>query len=85
MTKIVLLGAAPVGGEMRYPSEGSISVSAEEAEALIKVGLAEPDNLATKKVDELRRQAVAGNLDVGPAATKPELVTALRDARSGEA
>ena len=44
--KIVLLGAAPIGAEMRLPSQGPLSVpddlSAKEAQALIDVGLAKP-------------------------------------------
>lgn len=44
--KIVLLGAAPVGAEIRLPSQGPLAVpgdiSANAARALIDVGLAAP-------------------------------------------
>lgn len=43
---IVLLGAAPVGAEIRFPSQGPLAVpgdiSASAARALIDVGLAVP-------------------------------------------
>lgn len=79
MKKIVLIGAAPVAGIMRYPSEGSIEVSPDEADDLIKVGLAKADDINALKVDELRDVAAAEGVSIGPAALKDDLATAIRD------
>ncbi len=85
MNKIILIGAAPVAGKMRYPSEGVIEASPEEANDLIKVGLAKADDIDTLKIDELRAVAAAENVDIGPAALKDELATAIRDRRQNKA
>lgn len=94
MKKIILIGAAPVHGVIRYPSEGAFTISAskpkddadrvitaDEAAALVDVGLAEPDDLDTLKIGELRDRALDAGADVGPKATKAELADAIRDRR----
>lgn len=85
MKKIILLGAAPIRGEMRYPSEGSIEVSPDIAEDLIEVGLARADDLATRKVDEVRDIAERAGANVGPTATKAEMIDAINERRSNKA
>lgn len=85
MKKIVLIGAAPVAGKMRYPSEGVIEASPEEAESLIKVGLAKADDIDTLKVEDLREVAAAEGVNIGPAAVKNDLTTAIRDRRQNRA
>lgn len=40
MTKITLIGAAPIDGKMRYPSEGEQDVAPEVAQGLVDAGLA---------------------------------------------
>ncbi len=81
MKKIILLGAAPVAGAMRYPSEGVIEAAPAEADDLIKVGLAKADDIDTLKVDELRTVAAAENVNIGPAALKEDPAAAIRDRR----
>lgn len=85
MKKIILLGAAPIGDEMRYPSEGSISVDPAVADDLIKVGLAKPDDVDQLKADDVRALAAAEGADIGPAATKPEAISAIQDRRANKA
>jgi hypothetical protein len=98
MKKIIWIGAAPVHGVIRYPSEGAFTVSAsapkdaddrvvtaDEANALVDVGLAVEDDVDALKVAELRDLAAKEGADVGPAAKKAELVEAIRDNRSNEA
>lgn len=85
MKKIVLIGAAPVDGVMRYPSEGSIEAGPEEADALIKVGLAKADDINSLKVDELRDVAAVEGVNIGPAAVKDDLAAAIRDRRQNKA
>jgi hypothetical protein len=85
MKKIVLLGAAPVAGAMRYPSEGSIEVAPDEADDLIKVGLAKADDINSLKVDELHKVAAVEGVNIGPAAVKDDLATAIRDRRQNRA
>jgi hypothetical protein len=85
MKKIVLIGAAPVAGAMRYPSEGSIEASPDEADDLIAVGLAKADDINSLKVDELRDVAAVEGVNIGPAALKDDLATAIRDRRQNKA
>lgn len=85
MKKIVLIGAAPVDGKMRYPSEGVLEVPADQAEALIGVGLAKLDDLATQKVEQVRAIAKDEGVAIGPAALKGDIVDAIRDRRENKA
>ena len=85
MKKIVLIGAALVAGVMRYPSEGTLEVAADEADALIKVGLAKADDINALRVDELRDVAELEGVSIGPAALKEDLTTAIRDRRQNKA
>jgi hypothetical protein len=85
MKKIYLVGAAPVDGKLRYPSEGVIEASPEQADALIKAGLARADDLDSLKVDELRVIAQAEAVSVGPAVLKDDLIVAIRDRRQNKA
>lgn len=97
MKTIILLGAAPIRGTIRFPSEGAFTVTAaepqsaddrfvtaDEAESLIEVGLAKPDNLRTLKVGELRDVAEDEGANVGPTATKSDLVEAIVDHRENK-
>jgi hypothetical protein len=85
MKKIVLIGAAPVDGIMRYPSEGTIEAAPDEADDLINVGLAKADDINTLKVDELRALAQIEGVNIGPDALKDDLLTAIRDRRQNKA
>jgi hypothetical protein len=85
MKKIVLIGAAPVAGKIRYPSEGPIDASPDEAADLIKVGLAKADDVDALKIDELRTVASAEGVEIGPAAIKADLADAIRDRRQNKA
>lgn len=85
MKKIVLIGAAAVAGVMRFPSEGSIEVNPDEADALIAVGLAKADDINSLKVDELREVAAVEGVNIGPAALKDDLASAIRDRRQNKA
>jgi hypothetical protein len=85
MKKIVLIGAAPVAGVMRYPSEGSIEAAPDEADDLIEVGLAKTDDINSLKIDELRDVAAVEGVNIGPAALKDDLATAIRDRRQNRA
>lgn len=97
MKAIILLGAAPIRGTIRFPAEGAFTVTAaepqsaddrfvtsDEAASLIEVGLAKPDDVHTLKVADLRELAADEGANVGPTATKPELVEAIRDHRNNE-
>lgn len=94
MKKIILLGAAPIHGKIRFPSEGVFTVAAaaptddsdrvvtaDEAAGLVDVGLAIDDDVHTLKVDELRGLADKEGANVGPADKKADLVDAIRDHR----
>ncbi len=85
MKKIYLLGAAPIGDKMRYPSEGVIETSPEQADDLVKAGLARVDDLDSRKVDELRGVAQAEAVSVGPAVLKDDLIAAIRARRQNKA
>jgi len=85
MKKIILLGAAPIDGTMRYPSEGTLSVDAATADDLIKVGLAKSDDLNDLKADEVRTLAAEEGATIGPAATKTDAITAIQDRRANKA
>jgi hypothetical protein len=85
MKKIYLVGAAPVDGKFRYPSEGVIETSPEQADDLIKAGLARADDLDTLKVDELRAVAQAEAVSAGPAVLKDDLIVAIRARRQNKA
>lgn len=85
MKKIYLVGAAPVDGKLRYPSEGVIETSPEQADELIKAGLARADDLDSLKVDDLRLVAQVEAVSVGPAVLKDDLITAIRARRQNKA
>lgn len=85
MKKIYLIGAAPVGGKMRFPSEGVIETSPAEADDLVEAGLARLDDLDSLKVDELRTVALDESVAVGPAILKDDLITAIRARRQNKA
>lgn len=85
MKKITLLGAAPIDGEMRFPSHGEIEVAPERADELIEVGLAVPANLTAEKVDDLRAEALSLGLNVAPDAKKDDVIAAIRDRRQNKA
>ncbi|PTQ59748.1 hypothetical protein C8J26_2600 [Sphingomonas aurantiaca] len=84
MKKIYLIGAAPVGGNMHFPSEGVIETSPAEADDLVKAGLARFDDLDSLKVDELRTVALNESVAVGPAILKDDLITAIRARRQNK-
>lgn len=85
MKKIYLLGAARIGDKMRYPSDGVIETSPEQADDLVKAGLARVDDLDSLKVDELRTVAQAEAVSVGPAVLKDDLIIAIRARRQNKA
>lgn len=85
MKKIYLIGAAPVDGKMRYPSDGVIETSPEHGDDLIKAGLARADDLDSLKVDELRAVAQAEAVSVGPTVLKDDLSVAIRARRQNKA
>jgi hypothetical protein len=85
MKKIYLVGAAPIDGKLRFPSEGVIETSPEQADGLIKAGLARADDLDSLKVDELRLIAQAEAVSVGPAVLKDDLIVAIRARRQNKA
>ncbi|MDQ2735495.1 MAG: hypothetical protein M3Y55_11000 [Pseudomonadota bacterium] len=85
MKKIILLGAAPVAGVTRYPSEGSLSVDPAIADELITVGLAKADDLDGLKADDARALAAVEGAAIGPAATKADAIGAIQDRRANRA
>ena len=85
MKKIYLIGAAMVGTKLRYPSDGVIETSPEQADDLVKAGLARADDLDSLKVDELRAIALAESVSVGPAVLKDDLIAAIRARRQNKA
>lgn len=84
MKKVQLVGAAPIDGKMRFPSEGTIEVANEAADALIEGGLAIHDDLDNQKVDDLRTIAEAAGVAIGPAAQKADLIDAIRKRRANK-
>lgn len=82
MRKIILLGAAPFGDTMRYPSEGPIEVEPAEAKRLIEAGLAKSDDLEAETVATLTEIAAEEGAFVPDRAKKAELVEAIRDTRA---
>ncbi|MBB4154173.1 hypothetical protein GGQ80_002083 [Sphingomonas jinjuensis] len=84
MPNIVLIGAAPIRGVTRFPSEGPQMVSRADAKRLIRVGLAQPDDLDTRTIDEVRAVAQAERVDIGPNAVKADTVAAIRARRALE-
>ena len=85
MKKIILLGAAPINGDMRYPSEGSLSVDPGVADDLIKVGLAKADDLTRLTADAVRDVAAAEGVAIGPVTTKADAIDAVQDRRANKA
>lgn len=85
MKKIYLIGAAPVDDKMRFPSEGVIETSPEQADSLVAAGLARIDNLDSLKVDELHIVAQDESVSVGPAILKDDLIAAIRARRQNKA
>lgn len=85
MKKIYLIGAAPIDDTMRFPSEGVIETSPEQADSLVAAGLARIDNLDSFKVDELRVVAQNESVSVGPAVLKDDLIAAIRARRQNKA
>lgn len=81
MKKIQLLGAAPIAGKQRFPSEGPIELANEMADSLIATGLAVADDLDSQRVEDLRQVADAAGVPVGPAALKSEIIAAIRARR----
>ena len=96
--KIVnLSGPAVIAGAVRYPVEGALTVTNEEAASLKASGrldgdpedLPEADEPGTdvgdaldnEKVADLKATAAAENIDLGSATTKPDIIAAIRAAR----
>lgn len=88
MKMIQLLAPTVIDGAVRYPLEGSISVSDAHAEALLADKKAkEPegeddDGLDDKKVAELKHIAASESIDLGEAVKKEDIIDKIREARS---
>lgn len=85
MKKIQLVGAAPIEGTMRFPSEGLIEVANEAADTLIEGGLAIHDDLDATKVEDLRTIAQTSGVALGPTAQKADLIDGIRKRRANKA
>lgn len=76
--KIILLGAAEVAGEWKYPSAGNLSVESAEGTRLIRAGLARevdaPAKAPRKKV--LAKKPVARKVAAPPAQVQEQPVPA---------
>ena len=91
MKTIILLAAAVVGGAVRYPIEGPLTLQDDEADNLIDNGSAEladidqedgvGDGLDDTKVDDLKALAEAEGVDLGEATRKADIIAAIRKHR----
>lgn len=96
--KIVnLIGPAVIAGQVRYPVEGALTVTDEEAQQLLDSGrldgdpedLPDPDaeddaeDLSNLKVDQLKALAAKEEIDLGDATKKDDIIAAIQLAREG--
>lgn len=91
MKTIILLAAAVVGGAVRYPIEGPLTLRDEEADNLVDNGAAELadideedgecDGLDDTRVDDLKALAEAEGVDLGEATRKADIIAAIRKHR----
>lgn len=96
--KIVnLIGPAVIAGQVRYPVEGALTVTDEEAEQLLESGRldgdpedipdpyadGETEDLSKLKVEELKALAAKEEIDLGDAKSKADIITAIELAREG--
>lgn len=86
MKTIHLLVPRVLGGAVRYPVEGPLTVSDQEADAAIadkaaEAAFVEDGDLKSMKVDELKQLAASEEIDLGEATKKAEIIAAIEKAR----
>lgn len=88
MKSILLLAPRVIAGAVRYPIEGVLTVTDEEADAAIADKAAEPahdvngQELADMKVADLKSLAAAEEIDLGKAKSHDDIVAAIEAARA---
>lgn len=96
MPEIFLNGPAVINGAVRYPVEGAIPVTDEQAETLLANGQIDEektfadaedkhqdgDILDGLKVDELKKLASDEEIDLGDATKKDDIIAAIRAHRA---
>lgn len=81
MQDIKLKGPTVINGAVRYPTEGAIPVSTDEAERQRELGNVDDEtsdeDLDKLKADELRDLAKDEGVDLGQATKKADMIAAI--------